>query len=328
MLTFLLYGLLVVLTLVRFERPVRLSAFERERLAAQGDDTARSEKHILHKLPLVLSVQRLATSLVTVGFIAAALFSLGWWGSAVAVAGLLLLPLVYRVTPLRRAGKKLGEVLWPVTEKVTEWLQPVVHALRPLDVRPAPPRLHSVDELDYILSKSPGIMTPQQERRLAVVLAKETPLITTVMTPREHIAAVPADETLGPLILDELYKTGHDHFPVYEDDIDHIVGVLYVRDLLTVDTNKASSTVASVMDRQVCYARDDYTLDQALSALLQSQKILLVVVNDDGETEGVATLSEVLSAYVGQSFVDIFDQHTSLHAVVERQREANSTKDL
>ena len=140
MLTFLLYGLLVVLTLVRFERPVRLSAFERERLAAQGDDTARSEKHMLHKLPLVLSVQRLATSLVTVGFIAAALFSLGWWGSAVAVAGLLLLPLVYRVTPLRRAGKKLGEVLWPVTEKVTEWLQPVVHALRPLDARPAPPR--------------------------------------------------------------------------------------------------------------------------------------------------------------------------------------------
>ena len=56
-----------------------------------------------------------------------------------------------------------------------------------------------------------------------------------IMTPRSMIESVPMNELLGPLVLDDLHKKGYSRFPVIDGDIDHVVGVLRIQDLLTID---------------------------------------------------------------------------------------------
>ena len=53
------------------------------------------------------------------------------------------------------------------------------------------------------------------------------------MTPRGVMNTVAKEDVIGPLLLDELHKTGHSRFPVTDGDIDHIVGILHIRSLLT-----------------------------------------------------------------------------------------------
>lgn len=54
------------------------------------------------------------------------------------------------------------------------------------------------------------------------------------MTPRNVLETIGKDEVIGPLMLDELHRTGHSRFPVIDGDIDHVIGVLHIKELLTL----------------------------------------------------------------------------------------------
>jgi CBS domain containing-hemolysin-like protein len=156
-------------------------------------------------------------------------------------------------------------------------------------------------------------------------LSFEARQVREIMTPKSVIETIKKGEILGPLVLDDLHKTGHSRFPVIDGDIDHIVGILHIKDVLTLDTSKKhTSKVESAMNKHVHYIRDDHTLDQALSAFLSTHSHLFVVINEFRETVGILTLEDTLEALLGRSIIDEFDAHDDMRAVAARKAKHGS----
>ena len=139
------------------------------------------------------------------------------------------------------------------------------------------------------------------------------------MTPKSVVETIRQGEILGPLVLDDLHKTGHSRFPVIDGDIDHVVGILHLRDVLTLDTNrKHTAKVETAMDKRVHYIRQDHTLPQALAAFLSTHHHMFIVINEFRETVGILTLEDVLESLIGRRIIDEFDAHDDMRAVAER----------
>lgn len=141
--------------------------------------------------------------------------------------------------------------------------------------------------------------------------------VSQVMTPAKKVKWLAASESIGPMLMDELHKTGHIRFPVVKDATKaserKVVGALYIRDLL--HNLEKSGTVHDIMSGGADFIGESHTLHQALDAFLKSKQHLLVVVNNFEEVTGVLTLEDVLEQILGQKIMDDFDSYDDLHAV-------------
>lgn len=180
----------------------------------------------------------------------------------------------------------------------------------------------SREELEHLVGQA-KFLGADERKTLRSVLHFDGRLVRDHMTPRSVMEAVGANELLGPLVLDGLHKTGHSHFPVFEGDIDHIVGMLHIHTLLDL-ANKKSPTVKDVMEPRVLYIREDQTLSQALAACIKHRRHLLVVINEFRETVGVITIEDAVEQLIGRKIVDEFDAHDDLRAVAARNPRGNN----
>ena len=173
-----------------------------------------------------------------------------------------------------------------------------------------------------------GEALSEDEKKMVIgVLSFDTVPVKEVMTPRSVIDTVDQDEVLGPLVLDALHKTGHSRFPVTKGDIDHVVGMLYIQDLLTINRSSTSRRVRAVMEKKVYYIREDQTLQHALAAFLRVRHHLFIVVNEFRETVGIVSLEDVTERILGRKIIDEFDAHEDLRRVAQRNpRHNNRTK--
>ena len=137
-----------------------------------------------------------------------------------------------------------------------------------------------------------------------------------VMTPRRKVKLVTADETAGPILTDELHKSGFSRFPVVKDSAKttspQVIGTLYLSDLIGYE---GSGKVKDLAKREVYFINEESNLRQALNAFLKTHHHLLIVVNSFEEMVGVLTLEDVLEQIIGQQILDEFDNYESLRAV-------------
>ena len=183
----------------------------------------------------------------------------------------------------------------------------------------------SRDELQYIINNASNAILGKDERQtiLSALDFKEK-RVADYMTPRSVIDTIAVDELLGPLVLDDLYKTGHSHFPVCDGDIDHIVGILHIQNLFALK-NRESLSVKDIMDTQVFYVHENQSLDKALGACIKKRRSLLVVVNQYRETVGVITVEDIIEQLIGRKIIDQFDAYDDLRAVAEANPKKNNS---
>ncbi len=177
-------------------------------------------------------------------------------------------------------------------------------------------------ELLSIINSSPGVLSRDELLRLQAGLALDERVVADVMTPVSVVDTVDVNDALGPLVLDDLHKTGHSRFPVIDGDIHHIVGILYLREL--VDLKRSKKTVREAMDAHVHFIHEDQTLEHALHGFLRTHRHLFVVVNEYRETVGVLSLEDVVEELLGKKIIDEFDRFDDLRAVAENNPRANN----
>jgi CBS domain containing-hemolysin-like protein len=136
--------------------------------------------------------------------------------------------------------------------------------------------------------------------------------VSEVLIPKRVVTMVSAAETIGPVLMEELHKSGHSRFPVYEGKRDNIVGILYLHDLIM---NRKQGTVSSVMKQRLTYVHEDFTLYQTLQAFIRTKQHLFLVVNTFEEFVGIITIEDVLEQVVGKVIIDEFDSYEDLRAV-------------
>ncbi len=169
----------------------------------------------------------------------------------------------------------------------------------------------SITEEELLTLIDSGDHLEEEERKmLHSVLELDKTTVTEMMVPRIDVIAVEK----GTSIADArkvFLESGHSRLPVYDDNIDHIVGLVYVKDLLEVWHN-GHTVVGSVEEimRQAHFVPEDMTADQLLQEF-QRQKIhMAIVIEEYGGTGGLVTLENLLEEIVGD-IQDEYDENES-----------------
>ncbi len=121
-----------------------------------------------------------------------------------------------------------------------------------------------------------------------------------VMTPRPLVNGFPADATLAD-IQDALLKANHGQFPVYEQDLDTVVGALWLKDGLgALARNEKDRLVRDVM-RTAQFIPPSRAVDDVLRDLQASSRRMLIVIDEYGATLGIITMDDLVEELVGEA---------------------------
>lgn len=181
----------------------------------------------------------------------------------------------------------------------------------------------SRQELLHLVETAGALLSKNEAKLIKSGLEFEGKQVKNYMTPRSVMEAIGCNELLGPLTLDNLHQTGHTHFPVMDGDIDHLVGILHIYSLFTLE-NKKSLVVKDVMEPRVFYIHEEQTLEDVLAACIKYRRHLLVVVNEYRETVGIITIEDAIIQLTGRKIIDQFAEHDNLRAVAARNPRENN----
>jgi putative hemolysin len=126
-----------------------------------------------------------------------------------------------------------------------------------------------------------------------------------VMTPRTDIFALQIDtamEDAAAFILEQ----GHSRYPLYEESIDHIIGIVLARDVWQAQRRAESATLRDIM-RQPLFVPDTKPLATLLREMRRDRAHMAVVIDEFGGTEGIVTIEDVVEEIVGE-IDDEFDE--------------------
>lgn len=304
----------------------RVSTFELERRAGGGDKDAAAALRQDSLAPVVVSIQRSLAAVLIVILMALSVATFGWW---LGLFLMILIALEYgaigRLSFVNRRAQKLYQQYEPQILKFAEKYQRGGFRLllNPINGEVGELVIESRDDLLHALEKT-KVFSGEEKSLLNHAITFKDHIVRDIMTPRSVIQSISKKELLGPLVLNDLHQTGHSRFPVIDSDLDHIVGMLYIQDLLVIGDKQRSQTVEKAMDPRVFYIRDDQSLWHALGAFLKTHHHLFVVVNEFRETVGLLSLEDVVESLIGQKIVGEFDVHDDLRKVAENNKLAKN----
>jgi CBS domain containing-hemolysin-like protein len=161
--------------------------------------------------------------------------------------------------------------------------------------------VHTPDELALVLAESQdlGTISAQDARVLDAALRLATIDAEAAMTPRVDVEALP--DTAGVDEVREVAaRTGHTRLPVYHGDIDHIVGLVHIKDvLLAPDERRGELTVRDLL-RPIPAVPETRDLEHLMRDMLDDRSHAVLVVDEFGGTSGLLTLEDVLEELVGE----------------------------
>jgi CBS domain containing-hemolysin-like protein len=169
-------------------------------------------------------------------------------------------------------------------------------------------RLVAAEELEMIVAESVegGLIQDDEEEFIRNIFDFSERTVGQVMTPRRRMQALdvrwPQDELIRIVT-----QSHHSRFPIYEGDLDHIVGILHLKDLLRLTLRPNGPFDLRLILRTAPSVPEDFRVDRLLAAF-KKQKLHMAVVRDEfGGLAGVVTLEDLVEEVVGE-VRDEFDQ--------------------
>jgi len=134
-----------------------------------------------------------------------------------------------------------------------------------------------------------------------------------VMTPRPSIHALAVDDSADDVI-QLARRTGHSRFPVYEDSMDDIVGIVHLKAAVGVPRERRSDVPAAALATEPLRVPEAVHLDTLVSELRARGYQMAIVVDEYGGTAGVVTLEDLVEEIVGE----VLDEHDRRRAGIVR----------
>lgn len=176
--------------------------------------------------------------------------------------------------------------------------------LRLINVHPASGHalVHSVEELKMLVTQSAegGAVEVSESELLHAVFDFGSLVARQVMIPRTEIVAVEADIPL-PEIITLISESNYTKFPVYEDNLDQILGVVHVKDLLAaMQSSNYRDYKARDFVREAIYVPETTPVGTLLRQFRDFRQHIAIVLDEFGGTAGLVTLEDLLEEIVGE----------------------------
>jgi putative hemolysin len=175
----------------------------------------------------------------------------------------------------------------------------------------------STEELKLLVetgSEQGGIEEDEKEMIHGVIELADTK-VHELMVPRIGIRAVEASDSLDA-VLDMAIRAGHSRIPVYEENLDNIVGILYVKDLLPYlkeDGRRTEKIDVRALARPAVYVPETKAVDELLREMQLAKRHIAIVVDEYGGTAGLITIEDIVEEIVGE----IQDEYDTEETLVE-----------
>jgi magnesium and cobalt exporter, CNNM family len=194
--------------------------------------------------------------------------------------------------PVDRLAAFLSPVLWAVTL--------VSRALTGGRAARAP--YLTEEELITALhvSEEAGVIEEQEHQMIHGIIEIGDKSVREVMIPRTDVIAVDKDAQLRDIV--KLFKEyRHTRMPVYDENIDHVIGLIHTKDLLLYYTMSSSQKFdMDKMLRPIEFTPEQKKVDELLNELRTKKQHMVIVVDEYGGTAGLVTLEDLLEEIVGE----------------------------
>ncbi len=299
-------------------------------LANDGNKRAREVHDLSEKFDALLSTILVGNNIVNIAMssIATVLFMEMYpvYGATVATVVITIVVLVFGEISPKSLAKESPErfamfsapilrifmvLLAPVNLIFSGWKKLLAKIFRTVDSRPI-----TEDELLTIVEEAEtegGIDVEQSELIQNAIEFNELEAWD-VLTPRVDVKAIEIDETQDE-IAEMFLSTGFSRLPVYEDDLDNIVGVLNQKDFHNYI--KGMDTPVSAYVKPVVFVAGSMKISQLLKRLQIGKTHIAIIVDEYGGTSGLVTMEDIIEELVGE----IYDEHDAeqLQDIVQQQ---------
>ncbi len=173
--------------------------------------------------------------------------------------------------------------------------------LKLLHIPPGEKQLHSPEELEQIVSESAesGLLNEEEEDLILNIFTFGERQVHQVMTPRRKIQAVAIDTPLSDLI-GLVTESNFSRFPVYEEDLDHIIGILHLKDLIRQQLQHSTTFNLRFLLRPAPSVPEHYPAEQLLNAFKRRRLHMAVVLDEFGGTAGIVTFEDLVEEIIGE----------------------------
>ena len=151
-----------------------------------------------------------------------------------------------------------------------------------------------------------GALEESQKDMLNNIFAFDDITAAEIMTPRPDMTAVEVNDSITDA-LEQAVENGYSRLPVYEEDIDHVLGILYIKDLLPyVGRAIPKSVTIRKLLRKTLFVPDTKKCDELFEELSEQHLQMAIIVDEYGGVAGIVTIEDLLESIVG-NMQDEFD---------------------
>jgi len=161
--------------------------------------------------------------------------------------------------------------------------------------------VHSVEELKMLVeaSEESGVLEGAERDMLHAVFDFGALTAREVMVPRTEMIALDANASLHELIHIAISHS-HTKFPIYEGDIDHVIGIAHVKDLVRVQHDERRTATVRGLAREIMFVPDTLRLDALLQQFRAKRQHAAIALDEYGGTAGLVTLDDLMEKIVGE----------------------------
>ena len=248
--------------------------------------------------------------------------------SIVAIVSIVLGELIPKGLALGNPDRIALSVSGPITifAKIVSPLVAVLVALtklisKPFGIDPTRTPELSAAEIRLIVEQGSqqGVLEAEEEQMISAVMSLSDSKLHEVMVPRIDIAAIDQEASFDDAVTLVLTE-GHSRTPLYKESVDHIVGILYAKDLLRIIAAGGPRPRLRDIMRPALFVPESQAVDDLLNELQRRRVHMAIVLDEYGGTAGLVTIEDLLEEIVGE-IQDEFDEEEPMKVIV-REGEA------
>ena len=160
-----------------------------------------------------------------------------------------------------------------------------------------------------------GLIDVEEKELINNVFEFNDKTVSEVMIHRTEIYAIDIKSSLAD-ILDDLKEYKYSRVPVYEDNIDNIVGILFIKDLLACINKMKTVKIKSLM-RQAYFVSENKMINELFRELQKNKHQLAIVLDEYGGTAGLITMEDIIEEIVGNIFDEYDDEEVDYEKLDE-----------
>ena len=207
----------------------------------------------------------------------------------------------------------INVMIYPVSETLTEIIRAATSKIHIHKLK----TVLTTDEIGELsdIGQEKGTLEEEEHEIIKSIVSFRNILASEIMTPRVDMKAIQSDASFNHVVL-TINETGHSRFPLYYEDLDTIVGILYAKDILPFIKNgkPRKAIYLSGIARKAMFVPKTKKINNLLREFQSKKTHIAIVVDEYGGTAGLITLEDIIEEVVGE----IWDEYDKEEDIIKK----------